>query len=160
MPLDAIDLRIITCMQDRGRITNQDLALEIGLSPSACLRRVQILERDGIILGYGVRLSEASLGYRTTVVVQITLDRQTEEALETFEQAVRAHPEIMEAYLMSGDADYMLRVVVRDPSDYERLHKDVLSKLPGVARLQSNFALRTVVRRQSLPVAANQGAAP
>lgn len=152
MKLDSIDHRIIATLQERGRITNQELAEDIGLSPSACLRRVQILEREQIILGYGLRLNEAVLGYRTTVVVQITLDRQTEEALETFETAVRSHREIMEAYLMSGDADYLLRVVVRDPSDYERLHKEVLSKLPGVARIQSNFALRTVVRRQSLPV--------
>lgn len=152
--LDVVDRRILGVLQAEGRITNQDLAARVNLSPSACLRRVQILERTGVIERYAAQVNPAALGFSTSVLVQITLERQTEDFLERFEAAVRAHPQVMECNLMAGEADYLLRVVVRDTADYERLHKEMLSKLPGVARIQSSFALRTVVRRTSLPVTA------
>jgi Lrp/AsnC family leucine-responsive transcriptional regulator len=150
--LDRIDAAILNALQEDGRISNQDLAERVHLSASACLRRVQGLEERGLITGYTVRLNEAALGYGATVIVQITLERQTEEFLDRFERSLCVHPEIMEAYLMSGSADYTLRVAVSGPAGYEALHKNVLSRLPGVSRIQSSFALRTVVRRPSLPV--------
>jgi DNA-binding Lrp family transcriptional regulator len=150
--LDAIDRRILNTLQQEGRITNQDLAERVGLSPSACLRRVQVLEGEGVIEGYSALVSPGSLGFMTTVLVQITLERQTGDYLTKFEDAVRSHPRVMECNLMSGASDYLLRVLVRDAEDYEKLHKEVLSNLPGVARIQSNFALRTVVRRTSILV--------
>lgn len=152
LTLDAIDKRILNTLQQEGRITNQDLAERVGLSPSACLRRVQTLEGEGVIDGYAALVSPGALGFTTTVLVQITLERQTGDFLTKFEEAVRSHPRIMECNLMAGASDYLLRVLVRDAEDYERLHKEVLSNLPGVARLQSNFALRTVVRRTSMLV--------
>ncbi len=152
MSLDAIDRRILAALQEDGRITNQDLAQRAGLSPSACSRRLRMLEDQGIIAGYGARVDAGALGYATTVVVRISLERQTEEVFERFEAAVRGQPQIMECFLMSGMADYQLRVVARDAADYEALHKNVLSRLPGVARIESNFALRLVVRRQGLPI--------
>lgn len=149
--LDAIDLKILRTLQGDGRISNVDLATAVGLSPSACLRRVQNLESRGVIRGYSVLINEAALGHRMSIFVNITLDRQTEEYLSVFETAVRRCPEIMDCYLMSGQADYLLRVVAADAEDYERVHKETLSRLPGVARIQTSIALRRVVRRQVAP---------
>ncbi len=152
MMLDSIDYRILAALQDDGRITNNSLAEKAGLSPSACLRRVQMLERAGVIEGYTALVDAAALGRPTTVVVQITLERQTDDYLEAFEAAIAHQAEVVECYLMSGMADYLLRVAVRDAEDYERLHRGVLARLPGVARIQSSFAIRTVISRASLPV--------
>jgi len=152
MKLDSIDYRILAALQDDGRITNNSLAEKAGLSPSACLRRVQMLERAGVIEGYTALVNAAALGRPTTVVVQITLERQTDDHLEAFEAAIAHQAEVVECYLMSGMADYLLRVAVRDAEDYERLHRGVLARLPGVARIQSSFAIRTVISRAALPV--------
>ena len=148
--LDIIDHSILTALQKDGRITNVQLAEQVGLSPSACLRRVQILEDKGIITGYAVMLDAASLGRATHIIVAITLERQSEEYLSAFERAVADCPDVMECYLMAGDADYILRLLARDAADYERIHKEHLSRLPGVARIQSSFALRQVVRRNGV----------
>jgi DNA-binding Lrp family transcriptional regulator len=152
MNLDSIDYRILATLQADGRITNNSLAEKVGLSPSACLRRVQLLEKAGVIEGYMALVDAAQLGRPTTVVVQITLERQTDDHLEAFEAAIAHHAEVVECYLMSGMADYLLRVAVRDAEDYERLHRAVLARLPGVARIQSSFAIRTVICRPSIPV--------
>lgn len=152
MALDRLDRRILSVLQRDGRITNQRLADVVGLSPSACLRRVQNLERAGVIVRYGAVVEPARLGLETTVIVQITLERQTEEALGRFEEAIKREPSVQEAYLMSGSSDYMLRVLVRSPGEYERLHKEVLSRLPGVLHIQSSLAMRTVIRRSELDV--------
>ena len=146
MLLDSLDERIIRLLRAQGRISNADLAEAVGLSPSACLRRVRQLESNGGIRGYTAILDDRRTGRGTVVIVQITLERQTDDCLGRFEQAARRHAEIRECYLMTGASDYLLRIVVEDAADYERLHKEVLSRLPGVARIQSNFTIRTVIR--------------
>ena len=143
--LDDRDREILRVMRGDGRISNADLASKIGLSPSACLRRVRLLEQKGIIRGYFALIDLSSDRGMLVVMTQITLERQTKPFLDQFEKAVRRCPEVQDCYLMTGDADYLLRLRVRDAADYERLHQDVLSQLPGVTRLQSSFAIRTVV---------------
>ncbi len=150
MMLDDIDIRVIDALQEDGRISNVALAEKVGLSPSACLRRVQLLEQRGVIEGYAALVNSTELGWGTHVIVAITLDKQSGEHLDAFEDAVADCSDVMECYLMAGDADYVLRVVARDAADYERIHKERLSRLPGVARIQSSFALRQVVRRNGV----------
>lgn len=143
--LDDVDERIIRVLRRDGRISNADLAAEVGLSPSACLRRMRHLERTGVIRGYTALLNSNGADDKLVVITQITLDRQTEEFLNRFEAAVRRCPEVTDCYLMTGLADYIVKIEVKNAADYERLHKEVLSCLPGVARIQSSFAIRTVV---------------
>lgn len=144
--MDEIDRAILRALRQDGRMPNARLAERVGLSPSACLRRLRLLERSGVIRGYTVITEEAPARNGVTVIVQITLDRQTDEHLRRFEDSVRRCPEVRECHLMTGMADYLLRVEVRDAADYERLHKEALSRMPGVARIQSSFAIRTVIR--------------
>tara|TARA_R110002073_G_scaffold29837_5_gene93613 strand:+ start:7628 stop:8104 length:477 start_codon:yes stop_codon:yes gene_type:complete len=150
--LDDVDVAILTELQEHGRLTNAELAERAGLSASACHRRVKALESSGVIDRYVAILSEKALGRGITVYVQVTLDNQKRETLVGFETAVEAVPEVMECYLMSGDADYLVRVLVRDANDYERVHREVLSGLPGVARLVSSFSIRRVFARTTMPV--------
>ncbi|NOZ43488.1 MAG: Lrp/AsnC family transcriptional regulator [Alphaproteobacteria bacterium] len=149
--LDKIDHAILDSLQNQGRISNNDLANRIGLSPSACLRRVRSLEDNGVIDRYVALVQQAAAGLPDNVFVQVTVEKQTKEKLAEFEIRVRECPQIMECYLMSGDADYLLRVVVGDAADYERLHMDVLTALPGVSQIKSNFSLRTVTKKTSIP---------
>nr|WP_305123461.1 Lrp/AsnC family transcriptional regulator [Roseomonas sp. GC11] len=141
-----MDRKLLRLLRADGRMSNAALAAAIGLSPSACLRRLRLLEAGGIIRGYTAIIEDTAPQARTVVIVQITLEKQTEDALSRFEAAVRQCPEVCECYLMTGVADYQLRVEARDPADYERIHKEQLSRMPGVARIQSAFAIRTVVR--------------
>ncbi len=143
--LDETDLAILRELRLDARVTNARLAEAVGLSPSACLRRLRLLEHRGVIRGYTVLLAEPQRAGQVTVIVQITLDRQTEQHLTRFEAAIRRCPEVRECYLMTGMADYLLRVECRDAADYERIHKEQLSRMPGVARIQSSFAIRAVV---------------
>ena len=152
---DKIDHAILDSLQNNGRISNNDLADKVGLSPSACLRRVKSLEANGVIDQYVALIHQSAAGLPDNVFVQITVEKQTKEKLAEFEKKVRQCPQIMECYLMSGDADYLLRVVVSDASDYERLHMDVLTALPGVSQIKSNFSLRTVTKKTSIPFRAN-----
>lgn len=152
---DKIDLAILDSLQKSGRISNNDLADKVGLSPSACLRRVKSLEQSGVIDGYVALVQQDAAGLPDNVFVQITMEKQTREKLVEFEKKVRQCPQIMECYLMSGDADYLLRVVVSDASDYERLHMDVLTALPGVSQIKSNFSLRTVTKKTAVPFQKN-----
>jgi DNA-binding Lrp family transcriptional regulator len=122
--MDEIDRAIIRELRQDGRMTNAALAEAVGLSPSACLRRLRLLERNGTIRGYTVVMEEPPQATPVTVIVQITLDRQTDEHLSRFEDAVRRCPEVRECYLMTGMSDYLLRVEVRDAADYERMHKE------------------------------------
>ncbi|MBR0649408.1 Lrp/AsnC family transcriptional regulator [Roseomonas terrae] len=145
--IDDADHRILRALREDGRMTNAALAEAVGLSPSACLRRLRLLERSGVIRGYTAIIDEPAARDTVTVIVQITLDRQTEEHLSRFETAVRRLPEVRECYLMTGMSDYLLRVEARDAADYERIHKEQLSRLPGVARIQSSFAIRRVLGR-------------
>jgi len=152
MVLDSIDKRILAHLQRNGRISNVDLAAAVGLSPSPCLRRVRDLENAGVIDRYAAILDQGAAGYSLSIFVQVTLERQVESALETFERIIADRPEVMECYLMGGDVDYMIRVVVKDAPDYERVH-NILTRLPGVDRVHSSFALRTVLKRTRLPLA-------
>ena len=150
--LDRIDHRLLAELQADGRISNTELAQRVGLSQSACLRRVQRLEAAGVIEGYGARLNPAALGKGETVFIEITLSRQSEDALDAFERAAAASPDILECHLMAGDYDYLLRLAVADTADYERLHRKQLAAFPHVARIRSHFALRRVARRVSVPL--------
>lgn len=150
--LDAVDRAILSLLQDNGRLANVDLADAVNLSPSACLRRVRRLEEEGFINQYVALIDPSKVGMGTNVFVEITLSSQAEDALDAFEAAVTARPEIMSCHLMAGDFDYLLRVVIDDVADYEALHRTHLAQLPGVARLVSSFALRPVCDRTAYPL--------
>ncbi len=150
--LDAIDRRILDRLQENGRVSNVELANDVGISSSPCWRRVRELEKRGVISGYVALVDAAAVGLPVSVFVQVTLERQIEAALETFEAAVKARPEVMECYLMTGDADYLLRVVVSDLPTYEAFLKDHLTRIPGIANIKSSFALNQVKYRTSLPL--------
>jgi DNA-binding Lrp family transcriptional regulator len=150
--LDRIDRRLLALLQADGRVTNTELAREVGLSQSACLRRVQGLEKAGVIEGYGALLNHAALGKAETVFIEITLASQSEQALDAFERAAAASPDILECHLMAGDYDYLLRVAVADAADYERLHRKQLAAFPHVARIRTHFSLRRVSRRMGIAV--------
>ncbi|MDE2230359.1 MAG: Lrp/AsnC family transcriptional regulator [Alphaproteobacteria bacterium] len=150
--LDAIDRKILARLQDDARLTNVELAEAVGLSPSPCLRRVRELEESGIIRRYVALLDPAAVGLPVSVFVNVTLERQVESALERFEAAILKRPEVMECYLMTGDADYLLRVVTADLSAYERFLVEHLTRVSGVASIKSSFALKQVKYRTALPV--------
>jgi Lrp/AsnC family leucine-responsive transcriptional regulator len=154
--LDRTDRQILECLQADGRLTNAALAERVHLSPSACLRRVQALEAQGVIAGYRAMLDPQSLGRGTIVFVEIGLSSQREDALEAFERAVRDCPPIEECHLMSGGADYLLRIAVADLAAFEQVHRRELSRLPHVAQIRSSFSLRTVCQRPG-PVGDPQG---
>ncbi len=150
--MDRIDRAILHELQTDGRITNATLAGKVNLSESACLRRVKNLEDSGLIRGYVGLVDQTSAGYPDNVFVSITLHSQQQADLRAFEREAMLLPEVMECYLMSGDADYLLRVVVADARDYERIHSQHLTRLPGVDRVRSSFALRTVTKKTELPI--------
>lgn len=149
---DAIDRRILDCLQDNARISNADLARAVGLSASACSRRVDDLEKTGVIQRYATLLDPVIAGMPVSVFVNVTLEKQVEQDLEQFEAAVRALPEVMECYLMTGDSDYLLRVVASDVATFRRFLMDRLTRIPGVANIRSSFALNQVKYRTALPL--------
>ena len=151
MALDAIDSKLLGLLRADGRMSNARLAEAVGLSPSACLRRLHGLEESGVIRGYTAIIGAETADHATVVIVQISLERQTDDLLRSFEAAVRKCAEVRECYLMGGMTDYLLHLEARDMADYERLHTEVLSRLPGVARIQSNFAIRDVLARAPRP---------
>jgi Lrp/AsnC family leucine-responsive transcriptional regulator len=150
--MDVIDQRILAHLQHDARISNVDLARAVNLSPSPCLSRVRALEAAGYIDRYVTLLNPKMLGLAVSVLVQVTLEKQVEPALETFEKAVRERPEVMECYLMTGDADYLLRVLVPDVPAFERFILEFLSKVPGVGNIKSSFALKQVKYQTALPL--------
>jgi DNA-binding Lrp family transcriptional regulator len=150
--MDKYDKSILVALQEDGRMSNVQLAQRVNLSESACLRRVRALEDSGMISRYAALLSQNEAGLPGNVFVQIGLHREVESELSAFEDAVRDIPEVMECYLMSGEFDYLLRVVVADMADFERIHKTELTRLPGVARVNSSFGIRTVQRKTQLPL--------
>ncbi len=152
MSWDRYDRALVALLQNQGRITNSELAAHVSLSESACLRRVRALEASGLIEGYAAILNEQVAGLGVNVFVSITLEGQERAELAAFEQAVRHVPEVMECYLMSGEYDYLLRVVVADTADFERVHSRHLTSLPHVSRVHSSFALRTVQKSRALPI--------
>lgn len=152
MEIDATDRRILTVLQTRGRITNADLSELVNLSPSACHRRVERLEAEGVIAGFVALLDARKMGRPTTVFVEITLQGQADDVLDAFEVAVAKVPDVLECHLMAGTADYLLKIIARDTEDFARIHRQYLARLPGVAQMQSSFALRTVVKTTALAV--------
>jgi DNA-binding Lrp family transcriptional regulator len=155
MRIDEIDDRdraILRALMADGRLSNVELSEKVNLSPSACLRRVKLLEESGLIKGYVMLLDPVAVGLAGAAYVSVTLEQQGRATLDRFEADVRRHPEIIECYLLAGAADYLLRVAFRDARDFERIHTDILTQLPGVSRVQSTLALRTVKKTTALPV--------
>lgn len=150
--MDAIDQAILRAIQVDGRASNAALAATVNLSESACSRRLRELERQGVITGYAGVVDPQAVGLGLTVFLTITLTSQAEAALAEFEAAAAAVDSVMECYLMTGEADYLMRVVVADTAAFERLHSQTLTRLPRVARITSSVALRTAVRRAGLPL--------
>ncbi len=149
--LDAIDRRILDHLQKDGRVSNADLAEQVGLSSSPCWRRVRALEEAGVIKGYAAQVDAKSVGLSVNVFMSVSLSTQVEKALQAFERAAAARPEVMECYLMTGDSDYLLRIVVPDLEAYERFVMD-FTKIAGIAQIRSSFALRTVKQGAALPL--------
>ena len=145
--LDDFDHKILIELERDGVLTAAALAERIGLSASACHRRVKAMEAAGVIEGYAAILSEKALGRSATVFVAVTLEDQRRETMAKFERAVALCREVQDCHLMTGESDYLLRIVIADDDRYERIHQDTLSRLPGVRRLVSNFTIRTVFRR-------------
>jgi DNA-binding Lrp family transcriptional regulator len=152
MSPDRYDRLILEALQRDGRISNVQLAGLVNLSESACLRRVRALEDSGMIERYVALVSQSQAGLSSNVLVHIGLQREEQSELAAFEEAVKDIPEVMECYLMTGEFDYLLRVVVSDMADFERLHKEALTRLPGVARVNSSVAIRTVLKKTELPL--------
>lgn len=150
--LDAIDRKILAALQEDGRMTTQELAERAGLSASPCARRVRLLEEAGIIKGYVAVVDQAKVGLPISVFASVKLERQREEELDRFSQAIVRWPEVADCYLMTGQRDYLLRIVVPDLESYERFLKDKLTRLKGVASIESSFALGQVKRSNALPV--------
>ncbi len=148
MELDKLDRDLLRLLQADGRLTNAELAQRIGLSPSACIRRLQRLEQTGVIAGYTALIDGEAIGRPTTVFIEVTLSGQGNAVLDAFERAVAACPDVLECHLMSGDFDYLLRVAVADMRDYERVHRQQVAALPHVARVRTAFAMRAVVPRR------------
>lgn len=152
MKLDKIDTSILVALQDNARMPNIELANRVGLSPSACSRRVEHLETSGTIESYQAVISNKALGQSITAIVHITLDRQSGADYEEFEIAVANCPYIVACFLMSGEHDYVIRVNANDMEHFEYIHKNWLSTLPGILRINSSFAMRTVVNRANIDV--------
>ena len=150
--IDTIDRRILAALQEDGRLTALQLAERAGLSPSPCARRVRLLEEAGIIRGYVAVLDQVAVGLPVSVFASIKLERQREEELDRFAHAVARWPEVVDCYLMTGQRDYLLRIVVEDLEAYERFLKDKLTRLDGVASIESSFALGQVKRSNALPI--------
>ena len=150
--LDKVDRAILHELQRDGRLSNVHLAAKVHLSESACLRRVKLLEDAGVIDRYAMIIDQTAVGLPGNVFVEISLQQQRQQNLDDFEEAVQRVSEVMECYLMTGEYDYLLRVVVADVADYERIHHEYLTTLPGVERVRSSFTLRAVTRKTEVPV--------
>ncbi|WP_298195879.1 Lrp/AsnC family transcriptional regulator [Novosphingobium sp.] len=150
--MDRADRAILQILQRDSARSIADIAEQAGLSASACHRRIKALEQQGIISGYAARLDPRSLGLALEVFVDITLTSQSREAMDRFEQAVQRYDDILECHLMSGSADYLLRVAVPDLEQYDRIHRNCLAELPGVSSMQSSFSLRRIKRMDGYPI--------
>lgn len=152
LDLDAIDLKILRAVQSDGRLSNADLADQVGLSPTACLRRWRRLEKDGFIRRYVAVLDQAKVGVPVSVFAQVKVGSHDRSLLDHFEKVVRTWPEVLECYLMTGPRDYLLRVVVEDVAAYERFIKEKLTGVAGVTTIESSFALQQVKYVHALPI--------
>lgn len=147
--IDAIDRRILAELQREGRLTHQELSERVGLSPTPCARRLRNLEEKGYISGYAALIDEARMGFGFTVFVSVQLDRQVDDRLVSFESAIAQFPEVVDCWLMTGNRDYMLRIAVSGLAEYEQFLTGRLTKVPGVASLESSIPIRRVKGRQS-----------
>lgn len=153
MEFDRYDLQILRLLQENGRLSNQELADRIGLSPSPCLRRVRVLEDAGAIAGYRTLVDAKALGLSLLALIHISMDQHTPERFEGFEGAIRDIPEVLECLLITGQAaDYQLKVVVRDMDAYQQLLLSRITRIPGVTGVHSSFVLRRVVDKTALPI--------
>jgi Lrp/AsnC family leucine-responsive transcriptional regulator len=153
MDLDRFDRRILEELQRDGRISNQDLAERIGLSPSPCLRRVRALEESGAITGYRAHLDASQLDLNLVALIHIAMDRHTPDRFENFESKIKSLPEVLECLLITGqDADYQVKVVVRDMEAYQALLLNKITRIEGVTGVHSSFVMRKVVDKTALPV--------
>ncbi len=152
--IDELDRSILVALQHDANLSNVQLAQKVGLSESACLRRVKALRRSGVVERSVLLLNQTVLGFSGTVFVRVTLKEQQQETLQSFENAVVGIEQVMECYLMSGDADYMLRIIFKDNDDYKKIHLK-LTSMPGVQRVHSSFTLSTVIHKTELPIPVN-----
>jgi len=150
--MDYIEYKILSTLQSNARLNNIELAKKVGLSPSPCLRRVRTLEEKGIISGYSAIINQNKVELSVNVFVQVSLEKQSEDKLQVFEEKIKEYKEVMEAYLMTGDADYLLRIVVKDLQTYEKFLKENLTSIPGIASIRSYFSLKQVTRKFNLPI--------
>ena len=150
--MDYIEYKLLNSLQKNARLTNLELAKQVGLSASPCLRRVKSLEESGVITGYSAIINQNKVHLSVNVFVQVSLERQSEERLQIFEEKIMEYREVMEAYLMTGEADYLLRIVVKDLQPYEKILKDNLTKIKGIASIRSYFSLKQVTRKYNLPI--------
>jgi len=148
---DRTDLELLRILRKDSRTTLQDIAVQVGVSPTTCWTRIKRLEASGVIRRYTIDIDESLLGYHDTVMVQVTLESHTDETLYKFGRALAAIPEVQEAYLVSGDYDYVIRIAVRSTRDYERLLREQLYKIPGIRHSKSSFVLR-VLKEATLPI--------
>ena len=144
MEIDKFDLKILDVLQRNSRATLQEVSDQVGLSPTPCWNRVKRMEDAGVIQRYTIKIDQAALGYADTVIVQLTLNSHTDSMIEDFGKAIEGIPEVLEAFLVSGDYDYIVRIAVRDTRDYERLLRERLYKIPGIRHSKSSFVLRTL----------------
>jgi Lrp/AsnC family leucine-responsive transcriptional regulator len=156
MDLDKFDLAILAVLQQDARASLQDISARVGLSSTPCWTRIKKMETAGVIQGYTVKIDPAAIGFRETVVVQLTLESHTDEMLEAFGKALAEIPEVLDAYLISGDYDYFIRIAVRDTRDYERLLRERLYRIPGIRHSKSSFVLRRM-KESPIPL---QGSPP
>ena len=152
MAIDKFDLAILIILQQDARASLQEISKRVGLSSTPCWTRIKRMEREGIIQGYTVRVDPIAIGLTDTVIVQVTLESHTDETLYEFGRALAQIPEVLEAYLVSGDYDYYIRIAVRDTRDYERLLREQLYRIPGIRHSKSSFVLRTL-KESLLPLA-------
>jgi Lrp/AsnC family leucine-responsive transcriptional regulator len=159
MTVDKFDLAILNVLQGDARASLQDISKRVGLSPTPCWNRIRKMEADGVIQGYTVRIDPAAIGFTETVIVQVTLESHTDETLYDFGKTLEQIPEVLEAYLVSGDYDYYIRIAVKDTRDYERLLRERLYRIPGIRHSKSSFVLRTLkeslIPLSSAPVASD-----
>ena len=149
--IDALDTKLLNCLQEDCRRPLSEVAEMVGLSPSACHRRIRLLEAAGIIERYAARLNGKKLGYAMTFYVEVTLEGQSDAILSAFEKAAVARPEVLECHLMTGSADYLIKVAAPNTEDYERLYRRIIAALPHVSRIQSSLVMKTVKRWNGYP---------
>ena len=150
--MDSIDKQILWELQLNGRLSNQELADRVGLSPSPCLRRVRHLEETGVISGYAARVNASAVGLAVTALVRITMNSHSAEVVTSLENQIRGVPRIVEAYLMSGGADYLLKVMVKDLAEFEEFIRDDVRTLPGIASIETSFAFGMTKSPTPLPL--------